>query len=278
MRSTPNVNQLELLEIQLLLEGVYRQYGFDFREYALTSLRRRIREIMKNEGAGTITGLLDRVLHDEACWQRFLLGISVNVTAMFRNAEFFRLLRTIVVPAIKEQEFVRIWHAGCATGEEVYSLAIVLQEEDLYDRCRIYATDMNEAVLRTGRSGIYSLDELEGAEEAYRTSGGRGSLSDYYTARYEHAIMGASLRKNILFAQHNLVTDGGFNEFHLILCRNVLIYFSKPLQDRVHRLLYSSLASHGFLGLGQRETLRYTPHDGDFEPVARTSFLYRRTS
>jgi chemotaxis protein methyltransferase CheR len=269
-------NSLEILEIQLLLEGVYRCYGFDFREYALSSLRRRIREIAKAEGVTTVSALQEKVLHDPACWQRFLLGISVNVTAMFRNPDYFRTVRKVVVPILREQPFVRIWHAGCSTGEEVYSLAILLMEEDLYERCRIYATDINEAVLRTARSGIYPLAAIEGAEDAYRASGGTGSLSEYYTAKYDHAILGSSLRKNILFAQHNLVTDGGFNEFHLIFCRNVLIYFSKPLQDRVHRLLYSSLVSRGVIGLGQRETLRYTPHESDFEPVAGGVSLFRR--
>lgn len=277
MPSSSNVNPLEVLEIQLLLEGVYRRYGFDFREYALSSLRRRIREIMKTEGVRTISALQERVLHDPASWQRFLLGISVNVTAMFRNPEFFRMLRTTVVPILKTQPFVRIWHAGCATGEEVYSLAIMLTEEGIYDRCRIYATDINEAVLRTGRSGIYPLDEVEGYEEAYRASGGIGSLGDYYTAKYEHAIIGSALKKNILFAQHNLVTDGGFNEFHLVLCRNVMIYFSKPLQDRVHRLLFSSLVSHGILGLGQRESLRYTPHEAEYEALGGGAVLFRKT-
>lgn len=208
--------------------------------------------------------------------ERFLLTLSINVTAMFRDPAFFLCFRRRVAPLLKTYPFARIWHAGCSTGEEVYSMAILLQEEGVYDRCRIYATDMNEAVLKKAREGIFPLNTVEQYAANYLKAGGSRVLSDYYTAGYGNAIFRSSLRENVVFSQHNLALDGSFNEFNVILCRNVMIYFTKPLQERVHNLFYESLARFGFLGVGSKETLQFTPHEKEFEQLEPGVKLYRR--
>lgn len=274
---TPDNNdELELLEMRLLLEGIYAKYGFDFRDYATPSLRRRIRLAMHSEGAASISGLQEKVLHDRACWRRVLLTLSVNVTSMFRDPEFFCGFREKVIPILRDQPFIRIWHTGCSTGEEVYSMAILMHEEGLYDRCRIYATDINEGVLRVAKVGIYSLPAMEIYERNYVNAGGQGALSDYYTAKYGNAIIRSSLRENVVFSQHNLATDRSFNEFNVILCRNVMIYFNKPLQNRAHELLYRSLAGQGVLGLGTKETIRYTPYEQHFTVLDSVHRIYQK--
>ncbi len=267
---------LEKLEIRLLLEGVFQQYGFDFREYALHSLKRRIWKGVHTERLGSISGLQERVLHDPAAWERLLLALSVNVTAMFRNPEFFLSFRRNVVPTLAEQPFIRVWHAGCATGEEVYSTAIVLAEEGVLHKARIYATDMNESVLAKARAGIYPLERIRGSNEDYESAGGTGLFSRHYTAKYDNAIFRSSLKQHIVFSRHNLATDRDFNRFDVIFCRNVMIYFNESLQDRVHRLLYRSLTDHGVLGLGHRESIRYTPHEADYTAIDPMQRLYRR--
>ncbi|MFN3653539.1 MAG: CheR family methyltransferase [Armatimonadota bacterium] len=269
-------SELENLEIQLLLESVYQHYGYDFREYASASLKRRIAAFMTVERISTVSRLQECLLHDRACMERFLIKVSVSVTSMFRDPEFFRLIRETIVPTLRTYPFLRIWHAGCSTGEEVYSMAILLQEEGLYDRCRIYATDMNEAVLQRAREGIFPLECMQEYATNYRQAGGKESFSSYYTAGYGNAIFRSSLRSNVVFSQHNLATDRSFNEFNMILCRNVLIYFKKSLQLRVHNLLYDSLAMWGILGLGSKETLQFTPHEQDFQQIESGSRLYRR--
>ncbi|HEX6837788.1 MAG TPA: protein-glutamate O-methyltransferase CheR [Polyangia bacterium] len=268
--------ELETIELHLLTEAVFRRYGLDFRNYALASLRRRVQLAMQEEGARTISALTDRLLHDPPAMERLLLRLSINVTAMFRDPGFFLSLRQKVVPHLRSYPFVRIWHAGCSTGEEVYSMAILLAEEGLYDRCRIYATDMNEVALQRARDGIVSLDAMQEYSTNYLRAGGHGSLSDYYTANYGHAIFRQALRKNAIFSQHNLVTDGSFNEFNLILCRNVMIYFNTALQNRVHQLLYASLRRYGVLGLGRKESLRGTPHEPDYEVLDDGERIFRR--
>src|SRR5947208_4524815 len=239
---------LEEVEVQLLTEGIYRHYGFDFRDYSLPSLRRRIWKRVYAEGLTTISGLTEKVLHDAQCMERLLLDLSINTTAMFRDPTFYVAFRQKVVPLLRTYPFVRIWHAGCSTGEEVYSMSILLQEEGLFDRCRIYATDMNEYVLRQARDGIFSLNGKEQNQQNYAMAGGKGELDDYYTGKYGSGIFRASLKRNVIFSQHNLATDGSFNEFHVIMCRNVMIYFKKLLQNRVHNLLYESLNLRGILG------------------------------
>jgi chemotaxis protein methyltransferase CheR len=268
--------ELETIELQLLTEAVFRRYGLDFRNYALASLRRRIALAMAEEGVATISALTDRLLHDPPAMERLLLRLSINVTSMFRDPGFFLALREKVIAHLRSYPFVRIWHAGCATGEEVYSMAILLAEEGLYDRCRIYATDFNEVALKRARDGIVALEHMQEYSTNYLLAGGHGTLSDYYTANYGHAIFRQALRKNVVFSQHNLVTDGSFNEFNLILCRNVMIYFNETLQNRVHQLLYASLRRYGVLGLGRKEALRGTPHEHDYEMVDEGERIFRR--
>jgi len=269
-------HELETIEIQLLLEGLFRYYGFDFRNYALASLKRRIWNIIHSERLSSISELQNKVLHDPHCLDRFLLGLSVNVTAMFRDPSFYLVFRQKVVPLLRTYPFIRIWHAGCSTGEEVYSMAILLQEEGLYHRSLLYATDMNELVLKKAKMGIFSLDLMQQYTQYYMQAGGKKSFSEYYTAAYDNAIFSTSLKENIIFSAHNLVTDGSFNEFNVILCRNVLIYFNQALQEKVHHLLYQSLGRFGILGLGHQESLKTTPHEQDYEEVDNHEKLYRR--
>lgn len=268
--------ELEALEIDLLLEGLFRRYGYDFRDYARASLRRRIGNIVQAEGLTGVAGLQEKVLRDPACLERFLLALSVNVTAMFRDPGFFLTFRQQVVPLLRTYSFLRLWCAGCSTGEEVYSLAILLEEEGLYDRCRIYATDMNEAVLHRAKEGIFPLSLMQDYTRNYLKAGGKAAFPDYYTAAYDRVLFSPALKRQILFSQHNLVTDGSFNEFHAILCRNVLIYFNRALQERVHRLLYDSLGAWGILGLGDKETIRFTPHEREYEELPGGERIYRK--
>lgn len=268
--------ELEAIEIQLLLEGLYRYYGFDFRDYALASLKRRIANAVRAEHLSSVSGLQEKVLHDPACLERFVLGLAVHVTSMFRNPSFYLAFRHKVVPLLRTYPFIRIWHAGCSAGEEVYSMAILLEEEGLYHRCRIYATDMSEAVLKKAKAGIYSLERMQDYTQNYLQAGGKRSFSEYYTAAYDGAMFRSSLRENIVFSQHNLATDGSFNEFNVILCRNVLIYFNQALQERVHTLLHESLMRFGVLGLGRQELLKFTPHEQHYEALEKREKLYRR--
>jgi chemotaxis protein methyltransferase CheR len=273
MLSKPN---LEEIEIKLLLEGVYQYYGYDFRNYAVSSLKRRIHNFIRLEGLANISALQEKLLHDRTCLERFLLSLTVNVTSMFRDPSFYLAFRKQVVPLLRTYPFIRIWHAGCSTGEEVYSMAILLQEENLYHRCRIYATDTNEKVLQNAKSGIFPLKLMQEYTQLYLRAGGKQSFSEYYTAAYDHAIFRASLRENVIFAQHNLATDSSFNEFNVIFCRNVLIYFNQVLQKRVQTLFHNSLCSFGILGLGKQESLRFTSYEQYYEEIAKGEKLYRR--
>jgi chemotaxis protein methyltransferase CheR len=274
--ATQTDNELETIEIQLLLEGLFRYYGFDFRDYALASLKRRIWNAIHAERLTTISGLQEKVFHDPCCMERFLLGLSVHVTSMFRDPSFYLAFRTQVVPLLRTYPFIRLWLAGCSTGEEVYSMAILLQEEELYHRCRIYATDMSEVVLRKAKAGIYPLDLMQDYTQNYLKAGGKRSFSEYYTAAYDSAIFRSSLRENVIFSQHNLATDRSFNEFNVIFCRNVLIYFNQSLQQRVHKLLYESLSNFGVLGLGRQESLKFSPQEHHYEALDKREKLYRR--
>jgi len=271
-----NLPSLEEIEVQLLLEGVYRYYGYDFRDYALSSLRRRIRKIVASEALPTISALQDRLLHDPACLERFLLGLTVNLTSMFRDPSFFVAFREKIVPLLRTYPFIRLWHAGCSTGQEVYAMAILLQEEGLYHRCRLYATDTNELVLQKAKQGIYPIELMQEYTQLYLKAGGTRSFSEYYTAGYGNAIFRASLKENIVFSPHNLATDRSFNEFNVILCRNVLIYFNRTLQQQVQQLFYDSLCSFGILGLGQRESLKLSSSEERYEEIVKGERLYRR--
>jgi len=267
---------LERLEIELLLEGVFRHYGFDFRSYAYASIRRRLWKRVEGEGLSTVSELAARILHDADAMERLLLDLSVNVTAMFRDPTFYKEFRERVVPLLRTYPFIRIWHAGCSTGEEVFSLAILLEEEGLYDRSRLYATDINDVVLQRARQGIFPLDRMQEYTENYLRAGGTRSFSEYYTAKYDGALFTPALTRNIVFSQHNLVTDRSFSEFHVIFCRNVLIYFDKTLQNRVHSLFYGSLVMFGVLALGSKESLKFSQSEPCYEKLSPTEKLYRK--
>jgi len=267
---------LEGIEVHLLTEGIYQHYGFDFRDYSLPSLRRRLWKRVYAEGLTTISALQDRVLHDSSCMERLLLDLSINTTAMFRDPSFYLSFRQKVVPLLRTYPFVRIWHAGCSTGEEVYSMAILLREEGLYDRTRIYATDINEVVLQRAKAGIFPLERMQEYTDNYIRAGGKKSFSEYYTAKYGGALFDQSLTKNVVFSQHNLVTDHSFSEFNVILCRNVLIYFDKTLQSKVHSLFYDSLATFGVLVLGSKETLRFMAHEDAYQQIAPPEKIFRK--
>jgi chemotaxis protein methyltransferase CheR len=268
--------ETEQLELQLLLEGVYRQYGFDFREYAPASLKRRVWRRVHAEGVQSIAGLLERVLHDADVMERLLLDLSINVTSMFRDPTFYAALRKHVVPVLRTYPYTRIWVAGCSTGEEVYSLAILLHEENLYERARIYATDINEAVLDRAREGVFSLQKMKEYTENYIRAGGQRSFSEYYLAKYERALFERALTENVVWAPHNLVQDRLFNTFNLILCRNVMIYFDRALQSRVHQLFYDSLERFGILALGHKESIRFTGLEDRYEEIDAHERLYRK--
>ena len=268
--------ELERIEIELLLEAIFRQYGFDFRSYAYASIRRRLWRRIEAEGLKTISALQERVLHEPAMMEQLLLDLSINVTAMFRDPTFYMAVRQKVVPLLRTYPFIRIWHAGCSTGEEVYSMAILLEEEGLYDRARIYATDINEVVVHRARAGIFPLDRMQEYTENYIRAGGTRSFSEYYVAKYDGALFSPSLQRNVVFSQHNLVTDRSFAEFNIILCRNVLIYFDRELQSRVHGLFHESLVHLGILCLGSKESLRLSNFETSYEELSGPERIYRK--
>ena len=266
----------EEVEIEVLLEAVYRCYGFDFRQYSRPSLRRRLWRRASLEGVSTLSGLQERLLHDSSCMESLLLDLSINVTAMFRDPSFYRALRTTVVPLLRTYPFIRIWNAGCSTGEETHSLAIVLAEEGLLERTRIYATDINEPVLLRAKEGVFPLEQMKAYTENYLAAGGTRAFSEYYTAGYEGARFDRSLTDGVVFSRHNLVSDGSFNEFHAIICRNVMIYFDTVLQDRVHDLFHESLVRFGVLGLGQKESITFTSHVQDYKVLDPLDRIFRK--
>jgi chemotaxis protein methyltransferase CheR len=278
--STPQraTERVEDIEISLLLDGLYRVHGFDFRDYSRPSIKRRILELLRAENLETISAYQARILHDQACLERFLLGVSVHATSMFRDPSFYLTFRKRVVPLLRTYPTVQIWIAGCSTGEEVYSLAILLEEERLYGKCRIYATDISRSVLRRARDGIFPLAAMRDYTNNYHRAGGVHEFSDYYTAQYDSVIFSSALRKNVVFSEHNLATDGSFNEFQVILCRNVMIYFNKDLQARVHNLLYDSLSMFGVFGLGNKESLKFTPRAAFYEHLNDNDKLYRKVA
>jgi chemotaxis protein methyltransferase CheR len=270
--------RLEAVEIGLLLEAIYRLHGFDFRQYAPGSIRRRIWHRALAEGLRSISGLQEAALHDPRCMGRLLADLSIRTTSMFRDPGFYRAIRSKVVPTLRASPFIRVWNAGCSTGEETYSIAILLREEGLLDRARIYGTDMNEAVLERARSGRLPIGKMEQYSANYLAAGGTRGFSEYVTMAEGVAHLDPSLAANLIFAQHNLVSDCSFNEFDLILCRNVLIYFDAPLQEQVHRLLYDSLGTHGILALGQNESLNLVSMAGRYAELDAEQKLFRRVS
>ncbi len=264
------------IELPLLLEAIYRRYSYDFRSYATSSLKRRLTQASDRFGCRTLSGLQERVLREPGLMLELLSELTVQASAMFRDPSFFRALREKVVPYLRTYPSLKIWNAGCGAGEEVYSLAILLREEGLLDRALVYATDINPEALRRAEEGIYKLDRIEGFAEAYRQAGGRASLSDYYTAGCGAAVFDKALRKDVLFSDHSLATDSVFAEVQLVLCRNVLIYFDRSLQDRAVGLFRDALCSKGFLGLGAKETLRFSKAGAEFSEFARGEKIYQR--
>ena len=269
-------HDVEEIEIALLLEAIYRRYGYDFRKYAAASLRRRVWRRAHAEGVPTISALQDRILHDASCMERLLRDLSINVTAMFRDPTFYVAFRETVVPRLRTYPFTRLWVAGCSTGEEVYSLAIVLEEEGMLERTRIYATDINDAVLEQARRGVFPLDKMQEYTQNYLKGGGKRAFSEYYLASYDGAQFDRRLVENAVFAQHNLVSDRSFNEFHAIVCRNVMIYFDRSLQEKVLELFHESLVRFGVLALGHKETIRFTRFAGAYEELDTDERLYRK--
>jgi chemotaxis protein methyltransferase CheR len=271
-------DDVEEIEVALLLEAIYRRYGFDFREYAPASLKRRLWRRASAEGLLTLSSLQDRVLRDPSCMERLLLDLSINVTAMFRDPTFYASFREHVVPLLRTYPFTRVWVAGCSTGEEVYSLAIVLDEEELLERCRLYATDINEAVLDQARLGVFPLEKMQEYTQNYLRAGGTRAFSEYYLASYDGAVFDKRLIEHAVFAQHNLVSDNAFNEFHVIICRNVMIYFDRTLQQRVLGLFHESLVHFGVLALGRKESLRFSDYADRYEELDGVERLYRKVA
>ena len=268
--------QVEDIEIRLLLEAIYQLYGYDFRSYSPASMRRRIMHRLTMSGFSTVLEMTDRVLRDRQFFVTLLNDLTVNVTEMFRDPEFYKAFREEVVPVLKTFPFIKIWHAGCSTGEEIYSMAILLEEEGLYERAMLYATDIDKNVLAAAKKGIYPIHAFKQYTDNYRRAGGRQSLSDYATARYDSVIMEQRLKRNIVFADHALATDQVFGEMHVILCRNVLIYFDRPLQQRVFKLFGESLDMGGFLCLGTKESLRFSGNEESFDVVNRSLRIFRK--
>jgi chemotaxis protein methyltransferase CheR len=275
-------NNVENIEINLLLEAIYQRYGYDFRNYAKASIKRRILAFLASNPsiAGTedsgISKIIPHILYDEDLFQELLQSFSITVTEMFRDPEVFKVLREKVIPYLKTFPHVRIWHAGCSSGQEVYSMAILLKEEGLYDKATIYATDFNDEALENAKKGIYNLDMGKEFSKNYQKSGGKKSLSSYYYAEYDGIIIDKSLRENVTFSNHNLVLDGSFGEMHLILCRNVLIYFDKTLQGRIFNLFDQSLCDNGFLVLGSKESLSFSTAEKDFSIFDKKSKIYQK--
>ncbi|WP_141433874.1 protein-glutamate O-methyltransferase CheR [Bacillus sp. 03113] len=271
-----NDQELEKIEIDLLLEGIYRYYGYDFRNYAYSFIKRRIFHRLSLEKLTSISALLDKVFHESSIMDKLLSDFSIMVTEMFRDPTFFRALRKQVIPSITSYPEIRIWHVGCSSGEEVFSMAILLHEEGLLEKAKIYATDINIKNLESAKQGILPIEKMQLYTRNYIQSGGIRAFSEYYHVKHEQVVFQPFLKKNIVFAQHNLVTDQSFNEFHIIICRNVMIYFNKQLQNHVHRLLYDSLGLNGFLGLGHREEVRFTSYAEFYNEFNPEEKLYKK--
>lgn len=269
-------NLLKDKSVRSLLTKIVDRYGYDFTDYSAASLRRRLSLIINSEHLGNISELENLLLSDPKVFQRFVHQLSVNVTSMFRDPSFYLTFRKQVIPLLDTYPFIRVWHAGCATGEEVYSMAILLEEEGLYDRARIYATDMDSVSIQKAKQGIFPLASMREYSSNYLAAGGKESLSKYYTADQEHALFRSHLKRNMVFAQHNLVCDGSFNEFHVVLCRNVMIYFNSELRDKVLSLLHDSLVRFGILGLGSKESIRFSSVQACYDQISESEKLYKR--
>ncbi len=269
--------RIEDIEAQLLLEALYRRYHYDFRQYARASIRRRLRQARDQMGYASLSLLQDALLHDDRVVTRLLDYLTVQVSEMFRDPGYYRAIREKVVPHLRTYPSLKIWIAGCSQGEELYSFAILLHEEGLLDRTLLYATDINPAALATAKKGIFAVDRIAAFTQNHQLSGGKSSLSDYYTTAYGRAAFDKKLRAQVVFSDHSLVTDAVFAECQFVSCRNVMIYFDRPLQDRALGLFRESLVRGGFLGLGAKETLRFSAHAAAFREFVREEKIYRRS-
>jgi chemotaxis protein methyltransferase CheR len=274
--TAPPANNETDIELHLLIDAIYLKYHYDFRRYARASLKRRLGAALSRLHCDTLSQLQDRVLHDPETFPQLLDFLTVPVSEMFRDPTYFRALRESVIPVLRTYPSLKVWVAGCSTGEEVYSLAILLREEGLLSRTLIYATDINPHTLQKANAGVYDVDRLAGFTEAHRKSGGNSSLSNYYTAAYGHAVFNKSLKEHIVFSDHSLATDSVFAEVHLVSCRNVLIYFNRDLQDRAVGLFRDALCRKGFLGIGSKESLRFSAHTDSFIEVAASERIYQK--
>ena len=264
------------IEQRLLIDAIYHRYHYDFRGYAQASLKRRLGSALQHFGCQTLSQLQDKVLHDPTVFPALLEYLTVQVSDMFRDPSYFRALREEVVPHLRTYPSLKVWVAGCSAGEEAYSLAILLQEEGLLDRTLIYGTDINQQALRAAESGVFDMARVATFTENHARSGGRGSLSDYYTARYGRVVFDKALREHMVFSDHSLATDSVFAEMHLVSCRNVLIYFERDLQDRALGLFREALCHRGFLGLGSKESLRFSAQADAFDDFVVTDRIYRK--
>ena len=266
------------IELPLFMEAVFRKYHYDFRDYAAASLKRRLRNALSRFGCASLSQLQHRLLHEPAIFPQMLDYLTVQLSEMFRDPEYYRALRTQVLPLLRTYPSLKIWVAGCSTGEEVYSLAILLQEEGLLKRSLIYGTDINAHALRKAEAGVYDIDRIALFSQNYQRTGGRTSLSAYYTAAYGSAVFDAGLKKHMVFSDHSLATDSVFAEMQFVSCRNVLIYFNRALQDRAIGLFRDALCLRGFLGIGSKESLRFSSYGDAFEPIDRENRIYRKVS
>jgi len=266
----------EQLEVRLLLEAIFLKYGYDFRNYASAHTKRRLEHRRSLEGMSNFAEMQHRLLYNESFFNKLLLDLSINVTEMFRDPWFYEKVREIIIPHLQTYPYLKVWHAGCSAGQEVYSMGILLKEEGLKNRVQIYATDFNELILQKAKDGIYPMDVVREYTANYQKSGGKHSFSDYYTADYENVVMKQSLKDQVLFSSHNLVTDGAFGEMNMICCRNVLIYFNRELQDKVLQLFYDSLCPGGFLCLGSKENIKFSAVTDKFETVSEREKIYRK--
>jgi chemotaxis protein methyltransferase CheR len=272
------LDKVEDIEIRLLLEALFLKYHYDFRNYAMASIKRRLRQARQQLGIATFSALQDRLLHDPDLLPRLLGYLTIQVSEMFRDPSYFKAIREQVVPHLQTYPSLKVWIAGCSEGEELYSLVILFREEGLEDRTIFYATDINHQALEAAEAGVYPLDRIQLFTENHRKSGGRSSLSDYYQAAYGRARFDPSLRRNVVFSDHSLVSDAVFGEMNLISCRNVMIYFDRKLQDRAVGLFEESLSRKGFLGIGSKETLRFSSHGAAFVDFVREEKIYQRRS
>ncbi|MES1244825.1 MAG: CheR family methyltransferase [Acidobacteriota bacterium] len=277
MRTTdPTPERSDDIELRLLLDAIFRKYHYDFRGYSMASIKRRLGQARQRLGCRTFSQLQDRVLHEPAVFPDLLSYLTVQVSELFRDPAYFRALRDFVVPHLRTYPSLKVWVAGCSAGEELYSLAILFREEGLEERTIFYGTDINPDALRRAEAGLYGLDRIPLFTENHRRSGGKSSLSDYYTAAYGAAVLDKTLRKRAVFSDHSLVTDQVFAEVHLVSCRNVLIYFDRDLQDRAVGLFRDSLTRKGFLGLGAKESLRFNRHAEAFTELVRDARIYQK--